>query len=77
MNLSGAVQRKHKWTYSKKIIKFPLLFLMRACIHLKEMVILSAISTQVVIEILDNFLIPSEENWFGDDDIFFQKLLAE
>ena len=33
-------------------------------------VITSTINAHVYIEILDNFLIPSIENWFGDEFIF-------
>ena len=28
-------------------------------------------TTHVCIEIIDNFLLPSMENWFSDDEVFF------
>ena len=34
-------------------------------------IITSTIRAYVYIEILDNFLIPSIENWFGDNEIIF------
>ena len=36
-------------------------------------IITSAISAHVDIEILDNFRIPSTENWFLDDEVIFFK----
>ena len=35
-------------------------------------VIISTINANVYIEILDNFLIPLQENWLGDDKVTFQ-----
>ena len=34
-------------------------------------IIISTINVLVYIEIRDNFLISSIENWFGDDEIIF------
>ena len=36
-------------------------------------IITSTINAHVYIEIQDNLLIPSIENWFGDDEIIFQE----
>ena len=35
-------------------------------------IIISTINTHMYINILDNFLIESIENWFGDDEVIFQ-----
>ena len=35
-------------------------------------IIISLINAHLNIEILDKFLIPTIENWFGDDEIIFQ-----
>ena len=59
----------------KKTSRFPKSFMISDCMSFKgpiEMVIIiSTINVLVYIEILDNFLISSIENWFGDDEIIF------
>ena len=35
-------------------------------------IIISAINVHIYIEILDKFLIPLTENWFGDEEVIFQ-----
>ena len=40
---------------------------------MKMLVIASTINAHVYNEILDNFLIPSIENWFGDNEVIFQE----
>ena len=56
--------------------KFPKSFMKWSCMSFKEpremVVITSTISAHVYLEILDNFLIPLIENWFGDDEVIFQ-----
>ena len=37
-------------------------------------IIASTTNTQVYIEILDNFLILSVENWFGNDEVIFRMM---
>ena len=37
----------------------------------KEAIIISTINVHVYIEILDNFLFLSIENWFDDDEVIF------
>ena len=37
-----------------------------------EVIIISTINAHDDIKILDNFLISSIENWFGDDEVIFQ-----
>ena len=36
------------------------------------LIITSTVSTEVYIQILNNFLIPSIENMFDDEDVFFK-----
>ena len=38
-------------------------------------IITSTINIQVYVEILDNFLIPSIENWFSDDEAIFRMMI--
>ena len=40
-------------------------------------IITSTINAHVYIEILDNFLISSLENWFGDDEVIFQDIFQD
>ena len=40
--------------------------------HEKIQIIISTINALIPVEILDNFLIESIENCFGDDEIIFQ-----
>ena len=54
----------------RKQVNFPKSFMIWSCMLLKGLMeialITSTINAHVYIEILDNFLIPLTENWFGD-----------
>ena len=70
----------HKEDSQKKTSKFPKLFINWGCRSFKrpgEMAIInSIINAYVYIEILDNFLILSIENWFDDMEVIFQNNYA-
>ena len=68
--LSGAVLIKHV-KQPKKTTKFDESFMICNWMLLKgsgEMaIVISTTNSRIYIEILENFLIPSIENWFGED----------
>lgn len=68
--------KTYKEDFLKKTRKFPKTFTIRGSMSFKwpgkTAFITSKINAYVYIEIPDNFLIPSRENWLGDDEIIFQ-----
>ena len=73
---SGAIQMKHlKVTAGRKLVNFPSYNGYEFAYHLKgseEMATITLINVHIFIEILNNFLIPSIKNCFGDNEIILQ-----
>ena len=67
---------KYNHHIKKKTNKFPKSFMISSCMSFKGpgklAIITTIINVHVHIEILYNFLIPSIENWFGEEKVIFQ-----
>ena len=55
--------------------------MIRSCMLFKGLVkiaiITSTINAHVYIEVLNNFLIPSIENWFSGDEVIFRMIMYQ